>query len=73
MPMRAVLLLLTEVFEVDEQQQWLRKRFVMLLQHIIRASFGHVVNRRFKEYVATVTDPYRVSLLIAAIKYYYND
>ncbi|XP_025424550.1 sorting nexin-13 [Sipha flava] len=68
MPMRAVLLLLTEVFEVDEQQQWLRKRFVMLLQHIIRASFGHVVNRRFKEYVATVTDPYRVSLLIAAIK-----
>ncbi|XP_060853904.1 sorting nexin-13 [Rhopalosiphum padi] len=68
MPMRAVLLLLTEVFEVNEQQQWLRKRFVMLLQHIIRASFGHVVNRRFKEYVATVTDPYRVSLLIAAIK-----
>ncbi|VVC41628.1 Hypothetical protein CINCED_3A021183 [Cinara cedri] len=68
MPMRAVLLLLTEVFEVDEQQQWLRKRFVMLLQHIVRASFGHIVNRRFKDYVATVTDPYRVSLLINAIK-----
>lgn len=66
--MRAVLLLLTEVFEVDEQQQWLRKRFVMLLQNIIRASFGHIVNRRFKEYVGTVTDPYRVSLLIGAIK-----
>ncbi|XP_050429845.1 sorting nexin-13 [Adelges cooleyi] len=68
MPMRAVLLLLAEVFEVDEQQQWLRKRFVMLLQHIVRASFGHIVNRRFKDYVTTVTDPYRVSLLIAAIK-----
>lgn len=70
--MRAVLLLLAEVFEVDEQQQWLRKRFVMLLQHIVRASFGHIVNRRFKDYVTTVTDPYRVSLLIAAIKYNIN-
>lgn len=68
--MRAVLLLLAEVFDVDEQQQWLRKRFFMLLQHIVRASFGHIVNRRFKEYVTTVTDPYRVSILIEAIKYY---
>jgi len=44
-----MLLLLTEVFEVEEQYQWLQERFFMLLQHIIRAVFSHVVSGRLKK------------------------
>ena len=44
-PMRIMLLLLDEVFDLRKKNQWLRRRIVAILRQIIKATYGDRINR----------------------------
>ncbi|XP_050302654.1 sorting nexin-13-like [Anthonomus grandis grandis] len=56
-PLRIMLLLMDEVFELKSRNQWLRRRIVTILRQIVRTMFGDIVNRRILDYVSYVTSP----------------
>ncbi|XP_043222117.1 sorting nexin-13-like [Amphibalanus amphitrite] len=56
-PLRIVLLLLEEVFDLRSRNQWLRRRMVTILRQIIKAMFGDRMSRRIVDYVAELTAP----------------
>ncbi|XP_029054590.1 sorting nexin-13-like isoform X1 [Osmia bicornis bicornis] len=60
-PLRIMLLLMDEIFDLKVRNQWLRRRIVTLLRQIIRTMFGDIVNRRIVEYVSLLTSPARVA------------
>ncbi|XKL67593.1 hypothetical protein PGB90_003084 [Kerria lacca] len=67
-PLRIMLLLMTEVFDLKTRNQWLRKRIITLVRQIMHTMFGDIVNRRILDYVAVITSPSRVALCLANIK-----
>ncbi|KAF6204595.1 hypothetical protein GE061_018755 [Apolygus lucorum] len=67
-PMRIMLLLMTEVFELKASSQWLRRRLVILLRQIVRTMFGDIVNRRILDYVSLLTSPNKVASYLSAFK-----
>ncbi|XP_076756780.1 sorting nexin-13 [Xylocopa sonorina] len=60
-PLRIMLLLMDEIFDLKVRNQWLRRRIITLLRQIIRTMFGDIVNRRIVEYVSFLTSPSRVA------------
>ena len=44
-PMRIMLLLMDEVFDLKNKNQWLRRRIVAILRQIIKATMGDSINR----------------------------
>lgn len=70
-PLRIMLLLMTEVFELKSRNQWLRKRIVTLLRQIIRTMFGDIVNRRILDYVFLMTSPHQVADYLRSFKQSY--
>ncbi|GFW04616.1 sorting nexin-13 [Trichonephila clavipes] len=46
-PLRILLLLMDEVFDLKSKDQWFRKRIVILLRQIINATYGDAINRIF--------------------------
>ncbi|XP_066586117.1 sorting nexin-13-like [Prorops nasuta] len=60
-PLRIMLLLMDEVFDLKVRNQWLRRRIVTLLRQIIRTMFGDIVNRRIVEYVSLMTSPKKIA------------
>jgi len=67
-PLRIMLLLMTEVFDLKNRNQWLRRRIVTLLRQIMHAMFGDTMNKRILDYVAVITSPQRVAHCLAAFK-----
>ncbi|BES92879.1 Sorting nexin C terminal [Nesidiocoris tenuis] len=67
-PMRIMLLLMTEVFELRASSQWLRKRLITFLRQIVRTMFGDIVNRRILDYVSFLTSPNKVASYLSAFK-----
>ncbi|KAL1116862.1 hypothetical protein AAG570_005331 [Ranatra chinensis] len=67
-PMRIMLLLMTEVFDLKSGNQWLRRRVVTLLRQIVRTMFGDIVNRRILDYVYLMTSPDRVAGYLKTFK-----
>ncbi|KAK9499578.1 hypothetical protein O3M35_002596 [Rhynocoris fuscipes] len=67
-PMRILLLLMTEVFELKASSQWLRRRLVILLRQVVRTMFGDIVNRRILDYVSVLTSPNKVASYLSAFK-----
>ena len=49
-PLRVMLLLMDEVFDLKEKNQWLRRNIKNLLQQLIRATYGDTINRSGTEY-----------------------
>lgn len=68
-PLRIMLLLMDEVFDLKSRNQWLRRRIVTLLRQIIRTMFGDIVNRRITDYVALMTSPEQVADYLRAFQY----
>ncbi|XP_034255128.1 sorting nexin-13 [Thrips palmi] len=68
-PLRIMLLLMDEVFDLKSRNQWLRRRIVTLLRQIIRTMFGDIVNRRIIDYVALMTSPEQVADYLCAFKH----
>lgn len=60
-PLRIMLLLMDEVFDLKSRNQWLRRRIVTLLRQIVRTMFGDIVNRRILDYVSFITSPKNVA------------
>ncbi|XP_011306364.1 sorting nexin-13 isoform X2 [Fopius arisanus] len=67
-PLRIILLLMDEVFDLKVRNQWLRRRIVTLLRQIIRTMFGDIVNRRIVEYVSVLTSPKNVATYLKLFK-----
>ncbi|XP_063987704.1 sorting nexin-13-like [Diachasmimorpha longicaudata] len=67
-PLRIILLLMDEVFDLKVRNQWLRRRIVTLLRQIIRTMFGDIVNRRIVEYVSLLTSPKNVATYLKLFK-----
>lgn len=44
-PLRVMLLLMDEVFDLKERNQWLRRNIKNLLQQLIKATYGDTINR----------------------------
>ncbi|XP_024944002.1 sorting nexin-13 isoform X2 [Cephus cinctus] len=68
-PLRIILLLMDEVFDLKVRNQWLRRRIVTLLRQIIRTMFGDIVNRRIVEYVSVLTSPKNVATYLRLFKH----
>ncbi|XP_043466111.1 sorting nexin-13-like [Leptopilina heterotoma] len=67
-PLRIILLLMDEIFDLKVRNQWLRRRIVTLLRQIIRTMFGDIVNRRIIEYVSEQTSPKNVAKYLNIFK-----
>ncbi|XP_054270445.1 sorting nexin-13 [Macrosteles quadrilineatus] len=70
-PLRIMLLMMTEVFELKSRNQWLRRRIVTLLRQIVRTMFGDIVNRRIVDYVFALTSPHQVADYLRSFKHSY--
>lgn len=67
-PLRVVLLLMDEVFDLRSRNQWLRRRIVTLLRQLIHTMFGDIVNRRILDYVSLATSPANVARYLHVFK-----
>lgn len=67
-PLRIILLLMDEVFDLQERNQWLRRQIVAVLRQLIKAMFGDIVNRRIVDYFAQMTSPERIGSYIESLK-----
>ncbi|KAK3869026.1 hypothetical protein Pcinc_025635 [Petrolisthes cinctipes] len=67
-PLRILLLLMDEVFDLRSKDQWLRRRIMLFLRQILKAMFGDIVNRRIVDYVAFITSPEQVADYIKTFK-----
>ncbi|CAL4059774.1 unnamed protein product [Meganyctiphanes norvegica] len=67
-PLRILLLLMDEVFDLRSKDQWFRRRIMLFLRQILKAMFGDIVNRRIIDYVAYVTSPEQVADYIKTFK-----
>ncbi|XP_023314813.1 sorting nexin-13-like isoform X2 [Trichogramma pretiosum] len=68
-PLRIILLLMDEIFDLKNRNQWLRRRIITLLRQIIRTMFGDIVNRRIVEYVSFLTSPKNVATYLKLFKH----
>ncbi|KAJ8917534.1 hypothetical protein NQ315_005583 [Exocentrus adspersus] len=68
-PLRIMLLLMDEVFDLKSRNQWLRRRIVTLLRQIVRTMFGDIVNRRILDYVSFITSPKNVAHYLFLFKH----
>ncbi|KAM5156928.1 sorting nexin-13 isoform 1-T1 [Mantella aurantiaca] len=60
-PLRVMLLLMDEVFDLKERNQWLRRQITTLLQQLIRATYGDTINRKIVDHVESMTSPDQVA------------
>ncbi len=67
-PLRITLLLMDEVFDLRERNQWLRRQIVAVLRQVIKAMLGDIVNRRIVEYFAHLTSPSMLANLAKAVR-----
>ena len=67
-PLRIMLLLMDEVFDLKSKNLWLRRRIVTFLRQIIHATYGDAINRKIIDYVEEVTNAPSISEYIKAFK-----
>ncbi|XP_071484114.1 sorting nexin-13-like [Diadema antillarum] len=67
-PLRVMLLLVDEVFDLKNRDQWLRRQVIALLRQIIKAAFGTKINSRIIEGVEALTAPGQVAELVKRFK-----
>ncbi|XP_064614649.1 sorting nexin-13-like [Liolophura sinensis] len=60
-PMRIMLLLMDEVFDLRSKNQWLRRRIVAILRNLIKATFGDTINRKIVDNVEWLTSAEQIA------------
>ncbi|XP_015281695.1 PREDICTED: sorting nexin-13 isoform X3 [Gekko japonicus] len=60
-PLRIMLLLMDEIFDLKERNQWLRRNIKNLLQQLIRAMHGDTLNKKIVDHVDWMTSPEQVA------------
>lgn len=54
-PLRVMLLLMDEVYDLREKNTWLRRRIVAVLKQLIKVTFGDSINKKIVDYVEFMT------------------
>lgn len=54
-PLRILLLLMDEVFELSTKNKWLRRHVTVILRSLVRRTFGDFINRKIIEQVEWIT------------------
>ncbi|KAK3799540.1 hypothetical protein RRG08_052724 [Elysia crispata] len=67
-PLRIMLLLMDEVFDLRNKNQWLRRRIVAILRQLIKAMLGDKINRKIEEHVDLMTSAEQVAEYVAAFR-----
>ncbi|KAL8566062.1 hypothetical protein ACOMHN_012847 [Nucella lapillus] len=67
-PLRIMLLLLDEVFDLKHKNQWLRRRIVAILRQLIKATFGDMINRKIVDHVNYMTSSEQVADYVRAFR-----
>lgn len=67
-PLRIVLLLMDEMFDLKSQNFWLRRRLVVFLRQIIQATFGGAINKKIIDFVEDLTSASSIAEYIKAFK-----
>ena len=67
-PLRILLFLFDEVFDLQNGNQWARKRIFPMLRELLRAMYGDVFNRKIVDSVAALTSSEQVAEYIKVIK-----
>lgn len=57
-----------EIFDLQNRNQWLRRRVYYMLREILKAMYGDVFNQKIVDSVATLTSPESVAEFIRLIK-----
>ena len=57
-PLRIMLLLMDEVFDLRNKNQWLRRRIVAILRQLIKAMLGDKINRFGLVYNFTISSEF---------------
>ncbi|XP_060136719.1 sorting nexin-13 isoform X2 [Zootoca vivipara] len=60
-PLKIMLLLMDEIFDLKERNQWLRRNIKNLLQQLIRAMHGYTINKKIVDHVDWMTSPEQVA------------
>ncbi|XP_044285299.1 sorting nexin-13 isoform X3 [Varanus komodoensis] len=60
-PLKIMLLLMDEIFDLKERNQWLRRNIKNLLQQLIRAMHGYTINKKIVDHVHWMTSPEQVA------------
>jgi len=67
-PLRITLLLMDEIFDLRERNQWLRRQIVFVLRQIIKNLLGDIVNRRIIDFYTHLTSPSMLGALTKSIR-----
>ncbi|KAG1652092.1 Sorting nexin-13 [Nymphon striatum] len=67
-PLRIMLLLMDEVFDLKSRNLWLRRRIITLLRQIIKATYEDMINRKIIDYVQWMLSAEQVSEYIRSFK-----
>lgn len=59
-PLRIMLLMMDEVFDL-KSNQWMRRRIVAILRQIVKTMFGDSINRRIVEHVQWMTSAEQIA------------
>ena len=59
-PLRILLLLMDEIFDLKNRNQWIRRRIIVILKQIIKTTYGDRINRKIVESVDNMTSPEQI-------------
>ena len=67
-PLRVMLLLMDEVFDLREKNTWLRRRIVAVLKQLIKVTFGDSINKKIVDYVDFMTSAEQMAEYVRKFK-----
>lgn len=67
-PLRILLILVDEVFDLKSRNQWLRRRIVVLLRQFIKSVYGDRINRKIIDYVELMTTAEQITEYVKAFR-----
>lgn len=70
-PLRVMLLLMDEVFDLKSKNLWLRRRIVAVIRQIIKSTFGDTINRKILDFVEDLTSASAISDYLKYSKSYF--
>lgn len=60
-PLRILLLLMDEIFDLKQRNLWLRRRIIVLLRQIIKTTYGDTINRKIVDHVNYMTSAEQIA------------
>ncbi|KAJ7371331.1 sorting nexin 13 [Desmophyllum pertusum] len=67
-PLRILLLLMDEIFDLRHRNLWLRRRIIVLLRQIIKTTYGDRINRKIVDYVNYMTSAEQIAEYVKLVR-----